>query len=231
MTAAVDDDTAAARRAVLRNAAAIALTTGAYALSFGAVGVAGGLSVAQTCVLSLLMFSGGSQYAFVGVIGGGGAAGSAVSVAMLLGGRNAFYGIRLAPLLRVRGVRRILASQFVIDETTAMTVGQGSRPLQRYAFWRTGLLLFVLWNLGTLVGALGAGALADPRVLGMDAAAPAAFLALLWPRLRESGAVPVALAGAAVCLAAVPFVPAGVPILLAAGVAIVAGALTHRREP
>lgn len=229
MTATVDD-TGAARRAVLRNAAAIALTTGAYALSFGAVGVAGGLSVTQTCVLSLLMFSGGSQYAFVGVLGGGGAAGSAISVALLLGGRNAFYGIRLAPLLGVRGVRRVLASQFVIDETTAMTVGQGSRPMQRYAFWSTGLMLFVLWNLGTLVGALGAGALADPRVLGMDAAAPAAFLALLWPRLRESGTVPVALAGAAVCLAAVPFVPAGVPILLAAGVAIVAGAITHRRE-
>ncbi|MBO0827721.1 MAG: AzlC family ABC transporter permease [Streptosporangiales bacterium] len=223
------DDTAAARHAVLRNAAAIALTTGAYALSFGAVGVAGGLSVWQTCVLSLLMFSGGSQFAFVGVLGGGGAAGSAVSVALLLGGRNAFYGIRLAPLLGVRGVRRVLAGHFVLDETTAMTVAQGSTPLQRYAFWSTGPMLFAMWNLGTLVGALGAGELADPRVLGMDAAAPAAFLALLWPRLREAGAVPVALAGTAVCLAAVPFVPVGVPILLAAGVAIVAGAVTYRR--
>lgn len=214
-----------ARRAVVRDAVAIALTTGAYALSFGAVGVASGLTVTQTSALSVLMFSGGSQFALVGVLAGGGGAASAISVALLLGARNAFYGIRLAPMLGVRGAHRLLAGQFVIDETTAMAVGQESVRLQRLAFWATGFSLFVLWNLGTLVGALGAGALADPLVLGMDAAAPAAFLALLWPRLREGGALPVALAGAVVCMVAVPFVPAGVPILLAAVVAAVAGAI------
>ena len=219
----------AERRGVLRDALAVALTTGAYALSFGAVSTASGLTVAQTCVLSAVMFSGGSQFALVGVLGGGGGAGSAISVAVLLGARNAFYGIKMAPLLGVRGVRRLLASHLVIDETTAMAVGQPTRPLQRYAFWATGISLFTLWNLGTLVGAVGAGAFADPETLGMDAAAPAAFLALLWPRLRADGGWLVAGAGAVACLAGVPFLPAGVPILLAALVAAVAGVLTERR--
>lgn len=223
------DTDATARRGVLRDAFAVASTTGAYALSFGAVGVASGLTVPQTCVLSVLMFSGGSQFALVGVLGGGGGAASGISVAVLLGARNAFYGIRMAPLLGVRGARRLLASHLVIDETTAMAVGQPTLPLQRYAFWATGICLFALWNAGTLVGALSAGAFADPETLGMDAAAPAAFLALLWPRLRADGGWSVAAAAAAACLVAVPFVPAGVPILLAAVVALVAGAVTKGR--
>jgi predicted branched-subunit amino acid permease len=212
-----------ARRSVLRDAAGIAVATGAYALSFGALATAAGLSVAQTCVLSLVMFTGASQFALVGVLGGGGGAAAAVGTAVLLGTRNALYGLRLAPLLRVRGLRRPLAAQFVIDETAAMATRTTDPREGRYGYWATALLLYALWNLGTLVGALSARLLSDPAVLGLDAAVPAAFLALLAPRLRAREPWAVALGAAAVAVAVTPFVPVGVPVLVAALAAVAVG--------
>jgi predicted branched-subunit amino acid permease len=209
------------RSAIIRDALGIGIATGAYALSFGAISVASGLSILQTCALSLLLFSGGSQFALVGVLGAGGSPIAAAGTAVLLGSRNALYGLRLAPLLRVRGLRRAGAAQLVIDESTAMAVGRDSGRAARLGFWATGLSVFVLWNLGTLLGGLGAQSLSDPRVLGLDAAAPAAFLALLAPRLRARQPWVIALTAALVALAAVPFVPAGVPVLLAAAAATV----------
>jgi predicted branched-subunit amino acid permease len=211
----------------------IALATGAYALSFGAISVAAGFSVPQTSALSLLMFTGASQFALVGLIGAGGSPLAGVATAALLGTRNGLYGLRLASLLRVRGLRRLTAAHFVIDETTAMAIGQGSEEAGRLGFWATGLLLFSCWNIGTLVGALGARALSNPRALGLDAAVPAAFLALLSPRLRSREPRAIALVAAIVALASVPVVPAGVPVLLAGLVAVVAGTIPRRsgREP
>src|SRR5215217_8321865 len=116
------------------------------------------------------MFTGASQFAFVGLIGGG--APAAVGTALLLGARNGLYGLRLAPFLRPRP----LAAQFVIDESAAMAV-RDTPPEIRLGFWSTGLAVFVFWNLGTLIGALAGSVLSDPRALGLDAAAPAAFLA------------------------------------------------------
>ncbi|HZC26866.1 MAG TPA: AzlC family ABC transporter permease, partial [Actinopolymorphaceae bacterium] len=221
----LEEDSASAhsRRSVIRDALAIGLATGAYGTSFGAIGVASGLSVAQTCALSLLAFTGASQFAFVGVVGGGGALASAGLTALMLGIRNAFYGIRLADLLRFRGVRRLGAAQFVIDETTAMTVGRPTHALARLGFWSTGLILFSLWNAGTLVGAVGGAALGDPRTFGLDAAAPAAFVALLWPQLTGRRSRLVAAAAAVIALALVPLVPPGVPVLVAGGIAIAVG--------
>jgi predicted branched-subunit amino acid permease len=206
----------------LRDALAVGAATGAYGLSFGAVSVAAGLSTSQTVALSLLMFSGASQFAFVGVAATGGGAIPAVSTAVLLGTRNAFYGLRLAGLLRVRAFRRLLAAHVVIDETTAMAVAQTDEPTGRKAFWATGISVFSLWNLGTLIGAVGAQGV-DPEALGLDAAVPAAFLALLAPRMRGRAAWSVALVAAFVAVASTPFVPTGVPVLLAAAVAVVAG--------
>jgi predicted branched-subunit amino acid permease len=211
------------RSAVLRAAIGVGVATGAYGLSFGAIGVASGLTVAQTCVLSLFMFSGGSQFALVGILSQGGGAAAAAGTAALLGSRNAFYGLRLANLLRLRGLRRGGAAQLVIDESTAVAIAQPTDPAGRLGFWATGLAVFVLWNVGTLVGAVGAGLVADPAVLGLDAAAPAAFLALLAPRMRSREPWVVALIAAGVALASAPYVPAGVPVLLAAAVAVVAG--------
>ena len=206
------------RAKVLRAAASVGVATGAYGLSFGALGTAAGLSVVQTCALSVLLFSGGSQFALVGVLGGGGNALSGSASAMLLGARNALYGARLSPLLRLRGVRRLAGAQLVIDESTAVALGSeddGERAA-RLGFWATGLAVFVLWNLATLVGALAGEAIADPRVLGLDAAAPAAFLALLAPRLRDRTAWLTAIVAAVVAVVVVPVVPVGVPVLIAA---------------
>ena len=208
----------AARTSVIRNAVGIGLATGAYALSFGALSVAAGLSVLQTCTLSLLMFTGASQFALIGVVGSGGNPFAGAASALLLGLRNGLYGMRLAPLLGVRGPRKAAAAQLVIDESTAMAIGQPTPPLGRVAFWATGISIYVLWNLGTLIGALAGEAISDPSALGLDAAVPAAFLALLWPRLAGREERLVALAAAVVALAVVPFVPAGVPVLLAAAV-------------
>jgi predicted branched-subunit amino acid permease len=210
------------RAAVARNALGVGVATGAYGISFGAVSVAAGLSVPATCALSVLLFSGGSQFALVGVLGAGGSAVAGVTTALLLGVRNALYGLRLAPLLAARGVRRLVAAQLTIDESTAMALGQDKPRAARLAFWSTGLSVFLLWNLATLVGAIGATAFGDPQALGLDAAIPAAFVALLWPRLRGRQPWLVAGAAAVVALALSPVVPAGVPVLVAALTALVA---------
>jgi predicted branched-subunit amino acid permease len=209
---------------VTRNAAAIAVSTGVYAIAFGAAGVAAGLGVLRTSVLSLLMFSGASQFALVGVLGAGGGVAAALAGALLLGARNGLYGLRLSGLLGVRGPRRLVAAQGVIDESTAMSIGQPDRSLARYAFAVTFGLLYVCWNIGTLVGAFGAQALGDPSRYGLDVAGPAAFLALLAPRLRSGGAS-VALLGGALAVATTPVLPVGVPILCA----VAAVALGWRR--
>lgn len=166
------------------------------------------------------MFSGASQFALVGVIGAGGGVGAAATTAILLGTRNAFYGLGLSAILRVHGLRRLLAAQLVIDESSAMAVARDDPALARLAFWATGTSVFGLWNLATLVGAVGVQALADPLTLGLDAAAPAAFVALLAPRLRGLRPWAIALAAGVLALALTPFVPAGVPVLAAAVLAM-----------
>jgi predicted branched-subunit amino acid permease len=216
------------RSAIRRDAVGIGAYAAAFGASFGAVAVASGLSVAQTAVLSLVMFTGASQFAFVGVIGGGGAAMAAIPAALLLGVRNTFYGV---PLSRIfdghlpRGPRRAVMSQLVIDETTAMAIRQTEPAASRYAFWSTGIAGYVLWNLGTLAGAVGGSAIGDPATLGLDAAVPAAFLALLWPRLADPQSRVVAGSGALVATALIPLLPPGVPVLAAAPIAVVAGLL------
>jgi predicted branched-subunit amino acid permease len=212
------NDTQRVRRQVVRDALGIGLATGLYALSFGAVSVAAGLSVLQTCALSLLMFSGASQYAFVALASNGVAA---AATAALLGARNALYGLRLSGMLGVHGPRRIVAAQLVIDESTAMALGREpeGEPISRLAFWATGASIYVLWNSLTLVGAVAAGALPDPRRFGLDAVAPAAFLALLAPRLRGRDPLGIAAAAVVIALVLTPFVPAGVPVLAAAAAA------------
>ena len=211
------------RSPIVRDALGIAVATGAYALSFGAISVTSGLSILQTCALSLLMFTGASQFAFVGVIGAGGSPWAGAATAALLGSRNALYGVRLSSLLEVVGVRRFAAAQFVIDESTAMAIARETRPEARLGFWSTGVAIFILWNLGTLIGALATHALPDPRVLGFDAAPPAAFLALLAPRLRSREPLAVALAAALIAVVCLPFVPAGVPLLIVAVIVVLYG--------
>lgn len=192
------------------------MASGAYAVSFGALSTIAGLSVLQTCALSALMFTGASQFALVGVVGAGGSVWAGAATAALLGVRNGLYRLRLSSLLDLRGWRRPMAAHFVIDETTAMAIGQDEPSSSRYAFWATGLPLFAFWNTGTLIGALATHALPDPKAFGLDAAPPAAFLALLAPRLRAREPIAIALAGGVVALVLLPFVPPGVPLLAVA---------------
>ena len=201
---------------MIRDALGIGVATGAYALSFGAISTAAGLSLLQTCALSVLMFTGASQFALVGVVGAGGSVWAGAATAALLGSRNALYGLRLSSLLNANGPRRLVAAHFVIDETTAMSIAREDAALSRFAFWATGVALFTLWNLGTLAGALATHAIANPKVFGLDAAPPAAFVALLAPRLRAREPLAIAIAAAAVAIAVLPFVPAGVPLLVVA---------------
>jgi len=208
------------RRRIVSDGLAVAVATGAYGISFGAIGVAGGLDVAQTCALSLLVFTGASQFAFVSVIAAGGAPLLGAVSGLLLGVRNTLYGLRLAPLLAWRGVRRAAAAHLVIDESTAMSVTRDSVAAARVGFLTTGIGVFVLWNLSTLAGALAGDALGDPRDYGLDAAVGGAFLALLWPRLATPAARVAAVLAAALAIALVPLTPAGIPVLAAGVVAL-----------
>jgi len=217
--------TPAQRRTVLRDALGIAFAVGAYGLSFGAAAVAAGLTAVQACALSLLVFTGASQFALVAVLGAGGGAVPAVAGALLLGTRNTLYAVRLADLLRLSGLRRLLAAQLTIDESTAMATAAPS-GLSGVGFWVTGIAVYVLWNLATLLGALGAGVV-DVEALGLDAAVGAAFLGLVALQVRDRTAVRVAAGGAALAALAVPLTPPGVPVLLA-GLAVLPVVLRRR---
>jgi len=214
------------RRAVVRDSLGVGIATGLYGVSFGAVSVAAGLSVLQTCALSLVMFTGASQFALVGVAAAGGAPLSGAVTALMLGTRNTLYGLKLAPLLAFRGWRRVATAQLVIDESTAMSVLRESRTAARIGFLTTGISVFALWNLFTLLGAVAGNLIGDPRSYGLDAAVGGAFLALLWPRLADPRNRVVAACAAAVALGVVPITAAGVPVLVAGGVALLAGLLT-----
>lgn len=217
------DPLAAQHAAARRQGLSVGLATGIYGVSFGALGIAAGLDVWQTVALSLLLFTGGSQFAFIGIIGAGGSPVTAVATSTLLGIRNGLYGLQLARVLRLTGWRRTAAAHVTIDESTAVALAQEHPEVQRTGFWAGGLGVFTFWNLSTLIGAVVGNAIGDPRVWGLDAAAAAAFVGLIWPRLRDrTGQVTAALA-AAIALVAFAPTPAGVPVLLAALAAVVVG--------
>ena len=210
-------------RAAVRDGLGVGVSVGISGLACGAAAAVAGLSVAQACVLSLLAFTGASQFALAGVVGGGGNLAAGTLGAVLLGARNGLYGLRLATLLRVRGWRRLLAAQVVIDETTAVATAQGDDRAARVGFYTTAVSLYATWNLSTLAGALGAARIGDPATFGLDVLGPAVFLALLWPRLTAGRAeARVAAAAAVIAIAATPLLPPGVPVMLAA-VAALAG--------
>lgn len=225
---------------ITSRALSIGIAVAAYAISFGAVSVATGLGVWQTQALSALMFTGASQFAFIAVVAAGGGLVTAVATAWLLGIRNGLYGLHLARVLstpkasdrRLRGWRRLGAAHFTIDETTAMAMAyEPDVVATRRAFWATGWSVYLLWNLGTLLGALGAASLSDPKVLGLDAAIPAGFLALLWPRLTSRSAWGLAAAAAMLALLLAPFLRPGIPVLAGAAIAVVGALWLTSRGP
>ena len=214
-------------RSAVTGAVGIGVAVGVYGISFGVLAVASGLSPAQACVMSMLVFTGASQFAFVGVLAGGGGAVAAMGPAVMLAVRNAAYGLSLTSILPARLRDRALAAHLVIDETTAMARAQADPGAARRAFLATGVSVWVFWNAGTLAGALLGGGIGDPKTLGLDAMFPAAFLALLAPQLRRPGAPVAAVTAVIIALALVPIAPAGVPII-AALAGVVPGVLTAK---
>ena len=206
-----------------RTALSVAFTVGLYGAAFGAAGVTAGFSILQTCMLSLLLFSGASQFAVVGIMGAGGAAISAIATATLLGFRNALYGLQMAPILKVSGIKRVLAAQITIDESTAVATLQENDADRRRGFYITGVGVYVFWNLFTFLGALGASAIGDPAVWGLDAAVPAAFCGLIWPRLKNKTHFLVSAVAITWALALTPISPAGIPIITTVILAVIFG--------
>ena len=213
------------KRATATASLSVSFTVGLYGIAFGAAGTAADFSLLQTCLLSLLTFSGASQFAVVGVMGAGGSAISAISTASLLGVRNSLYGLRLAPLLKLKGFKRVVGAQVTIDESTGVALGQSDlgEDAMRQGFWLTGIGVYIFWNFFTVVGALGAQAMGDPAAWGLDAAVPAAFLGLVWPRLTNKFERALAVSAMALALAMTPFVAAGVPIISTALLAVAFG--------
>ena len=212
-------------RATVTQSLSVSFTVGLYGTAFGAAGIAAGFSILQTCLLSLLTFSGASQFAVVGVMGAGGSAISGIATASLLGIRNGLYGLRMAPILGVRGIKRVLAAQVTIDESTGVAIGQEDLGIKamKHGFWLTGFGVYFFWNLFTLAGALGAQAMGDPAAWGLDAAVPAAFLGLVWPRLHGKFERTLAIGALFLSLALTPFVAAGIPIIATTLLAVAMG--------
>ena len=211
----------------------VALAVSLYGTSFGALAVVAGFSVWQTMVLSLVMFSGASQFAVIGIVASGGVSAglAAVLSAGLLGIRNGLYALRMSALLEPRGLMRFVAAQLTVDESTAVASAQPSRAAGRAGFWTTAAFLFVGWNLSTLAGALLGDVIGDVRSFGLDAAAAAAFLGLVWPWLKRGEPLVVAVGAAVVSVVLLPVLPAGIPVLSVAVLAIGFGIYRHRVAP
>lgn len=211
----------------------VALAVSVSGVSFGALAVVSGFSVWHTMVLSLVMFSGASQFALIGIIGTGGLAAwvPAALTAALLGLRNGLYGLRMSPIIGPGPAKRTLAAQWTVDESTAVGSNQASVEAGRAGFWTTAVALYIGWNLATLAGALLGDVVGDVRSYGLDAAAAAAFLGLVWPRLKEGEPAFVALGAAVLTVVLLPAVPAGIPVLIVAVVAIAVAIWRHRIAP
>ena len=222
---------AAERSEIVRRSLSIGIDVAIYGVSFGALGVTSGLSVGQTQALSLLMFTGASQFALVSTLASGGTALSAIAAALLLGTRNAAYSLRMRPILDLHGPSQLLASHLTIDESTASALAQlaSSQRAQRLGFWSTGWAVFVFWNGATLLGAITATAIGNPKALGLDAAIAAGLFALVWPQITNSQTLAVALGGSLVALVMTPVMPPGIPVLAAGVVAVIVGWSWSRR--
>jgi len=209
---------AAMRRRINRQAASIVASVAPFGLVFGAAAATAGLSLLQAIGFSLFVFGGSSQFAAVEILGDGGSVASAVIAGLMLNVRSLAFGVVMAPALAGAWWQRVTMSQLMIDESTAVGSVQYERRWQRYGFLVTGVAVFVVWNLTTIAGHVvfsGAGELIND--LGLDVAGPAAFLALLWPRLSRRPQLIAAIAGAVIALVLIPFAPAGVPIVASMG--------------
>jgi 4-azaleucine resistance transporter AzlC len=218
-------------RTLLRAALSIALAASLIGASFGVFARSAGIDPWLACGISVFVFAGGAQFLVIGLISGGTVPAAAVFAALVLNARHIAYGLSLARILRGGVLRRALASHVMIDESTAFALAQPTPELAERAFFTMGICLFIAWNIGTAVGAFGAGLIGDPASFGIDAAFPAGLLAMLAPQLRAVEGRVAAAVGAAIALAATPFLPAGGPLLLASAGAVAGLLVANQRQP
>ncbi|MGI8657345.1 MAG: AzlC family ABC transporter permease [Candidatus Limnocylindria bacterium] len=199
----------------------LAVAVGLFGVSFGVLASAsGGMGGIPAVVMSMSTFAGSAQFAAASILGAGGQPAAAIAAALLLNARYLPIGISVARFLHGGPLARFLQGQLVVDESWAIAA-QGGGRFNGSRLVGAGLVLWLAWVGGTLVGVIGGDALGDPASLGLDAAFPALFLALLVPQLTRRRAVAAAVGGAAIALALVPFTPTGVPIIAAAAAALI----------
>jgi 4-azaleucine resistance transporter AzlC len=201
-------------RDLARDIALVCLADGVVGLSFGAIAVGAGLPLWLPVLMSVVVFAGASQFLFVGIVAAGGNPVAAVAAGLLVNSRHLPFGFAVADLLSGGRSRWLVGSHVMIDESVAFALAQRGTGRSRAAFWSCGLALFCCWNLGVLLGAFGGSAITDTDAFGLDAAFPAVLLALVLPSLRDRQTRRAALVGAAIALAASPFLAAGLPVLL-----------------
>ncbi|WP_394617491.1 AzlC family ABC transporter permease [Lentzea sp. JNUCC 0626] len=211
--------------ALLRDVAAVALGAAVTGASFGAISVGTGMPWWMPVLMSLLIFAGGSQFMAVGIVAAGGSPAAAVVAGLVLNARHLPFGLAVGDVLGKSPLARVVGSHLLIDESTAFAMAQKDPTRARAAYWACGVALFFSWNTGVLLGALAGQAIGDPMTFGLDAAFPAAMLALTLPALKDAATRNAALTGAAIALIATPFLPAGVPVLLA-----LAGLLVFKKK-
>jgi 4-azaleucine resistance transporter AzlC len=202
------------RTQLTRDVAAISVAAGFVGLSFGAIAVVSGLPAWAVVAMSLIVFAGGSQFLAVALLAGGNPV-AAIVGGLLLNARHLPFGFAVADALGDSRWRRLVGAYLMVDESVAFALAQPDPGRRRFAYWLTGVTLFVCWQAGTAAGVLVGGAVGDPATFGLDAAFPAGLLALIMPTLRRPAARRVAFSGAGVAVAATFVLPAGLPILLA----------------
>lgn len=206
---------------LLRDIALVCVADALVGVSFGAIAVGLGLPLWLPMLMSVVVFAGAAQFLFVGIVAAGGNPAAALAAGLLVNVRHVPFGFAVGDVLTGTGwLRRVAGSHLMVDETVAFTLAQRTPARRRTAYWLCGAGLFAAWNLGVVAGAFGGRAVGDTDAFGLDAAFPAVLLALLLPSLDRAGNRRAALAGVAVALGTTPFLPAGLPVLLAlAGVA------------
>ncbi|MGH3010714.1 MAG: AzlC family ABC transporter permease [Gaiellaceae bacterium] len=203
-----------------RKIAPIAVAAAAFAVSFGVLARASGIASFEAIIMSATTFAGSAQFAVVSILGVGGGIASAIVAATLLNGRYAPISVSVAPIFVGGRLRRLFESQLIVDESWALSRAADGRHDRRLLVG-AGLVLYACWVGGTAIGAIAGDALGDPASLGLDAAFPALFLALLVPQVRSRQALAAAVLGGTIALALLPVAPAGVPIVAAAGACLI----------
>jgi 4-azaleucine resistance transporter AzlC len=211
-----------------RDVALVCLADAIVGVSFGAITVSSGLPVWLPMMLSVAVFAGAAQFMFVGLVASGGNPIAAAVTGLLVNVRHVPFGFAVGDLLGKGWTRRVAGSHLMVDETVAFALGQRDPERGRAVYWACGISLFVCWNLGVMIGAFGGTVVNDTDAFGMDAAFPAVLLALVLPSLRDAATRRASLVGVVIALATAPFLPAGLPVLLAL-LGLAAG-LTGRRE-